>query len=549
VWFRVVAIVFFLAGTAFTIAAIYIARHAEPILKRSVVANLSERFHSPVELDQLHISVARVLQVRGSGLRILYLAGPTQPSQAQNAAPMLSVRSFTFRVSLRELVHLRAHITTVHVEGLDLHVPPHRDGSGSLFDFDASDAHAPSTQPKVVLLLDHIVCRNARIFIETTSKPGQPPKDPLEFDIKNLDLHNEGQTQPMLYQADVTNPKPKGDVHAFGHFGPWVGADPRSTPIDGDYTFKNANLGTIKGLGGILSSTGHFSGALGHLTIDGTTDTPRFSLDVSNHPMPLVTSFHAFVDGTSGDTTLAPVQATLGHSQFTASGTILRVKGKGHDIALAVAMPHGRIEDLLDIGVKTQPPVMTGTVTMRARVHIPPGDVRVAAKLELAGNLDVTGVEFSNAKLQDRVDGLSMRAQGKPQDVKAASSDGRPEVASQMAVTFSLAHELMTVSSLDYQFPGAKVDLDGVYSLDGNLFEFKGHVRTDATASQMLTGWKSVLVKPFDDLLKKNGAGVELPIALSGAKGDIKFGLAMHDANETPAQMATDLKGKKNSDK
>jgi hypothetical protein len=60
-------------------------------------------------------------------------------------------------------------------------------------------------------------------------------------------------------------------------------------------------------------------------------------------------------------------------------------------------------------------------------------------------------------------------------------------------------------------------------------------------------------VRPFDDLLKKNGAGVQLPIALSGTKGDVKFGLAMHDANETPAQMAADLKArrqaKKDSDK
>ncbi len=553
IWFRVLAILVLVAGIALVSSAVYISRHAEPILRESVVANLSKRFNSPVELDQLHISVARVLQVRGSGLRIHYLAGPTQPSADPNAPPMISVRSFTFRVSLRELLHMRAHITTVHVDGFDLHVPPHRDGSGSMFDDVARDSQVPSTQPKIALFLDHIVCHDARIFIETTSRPGQTPKDPLEFDIKSLDLINAGQTKPMLYQADVTNPRPKGDVHAFGHFGPWVGADPRSTPIDGDYTFKNANLATIKGLGGILSSSGHFSGILDHITIDGTTDTPRFSLDVSNHPMPLTTSFHAFVDGTSGDTTLAPVEATLGHSQFTAAGKIFRVKGKGHDINLTVTMPHGRIEDLLDVGVKTQPPVMKGDVTMRARVHIPPGDVRVAAKLELAGNLNITAVEFSNAKLQDRIDGLSLRAQGKPQDVKAASSDGRAEVASQMAVTFALSHELMTVTQLNYQVPGAKVDLDGVYSLDGNLFEFKGHVRTDATASQMLTGWKSALVRPFDDLLKKNGAGVQLPIALSGTKGDVKFGLAMHDANETPAQMAADLKArrqaKKDSDK
>ena len=66
----------------------------------------------------------------------------------------------------------------------------------------------------------------------------------------------------------------------------------------------------------------------------------------------------------------------------------------------------------------------------------------------------------------------------------------------------------MNVNDLHYQIPGALVLMNGVYSMDGNLFEFKGHVRTDATASQMVTGWKSWLLKPVDPFLKKNGAGL-----------------------------------------
>jgi hypothetical protein len=102
-----------------------------------------------------------------------------------------------------------------------------------------------------------------------------------------------------------------------------------------------------------------------------------------------------------------------------------------------------------------------------------------------------------------------MRAQGKPDEVRAVSSDRKAEVASLMAVQFRLANQLMTVPSVDYQIPGAKISMDGVYSLDGNLFEFKGHVRTEATASQMVTGWKAMLLKPLDPFLKKNGAGLE----------------------------------------
>jgi hypothetical protein len=80
--------------------------------------------------------------------------------------------------------------------------------------------------------------------------------------------------------------------------------------------------------------------------------------------------------------------------------------------------------------------------------------------------------------------------------------------------------------------------------MDGNLFEFKGHVRTEAKASEMVTGWKSMLLKPFDKMLAKNGAGVELPIEVSGAKGDVRFGLAMHGADESSKEMAEELKRK-----
>jgi hypothetical protein len=87
--------------------------------------------------------------------------------------------------------------------------------------------------------------------------------------------------------------------------------------------------------------------------------------------------------------------------------------------------------------------------------------------------------------------------------------------------------------------------MDGVYSLNGEVFEFKGHVRTDATASQMTTGWKSLLLKPVDPFLKKNGAGLELPIQISGARGDVHFGLAMHgSSNESTDEMKQDLKNK-----
>jgi hypothetical protein len=532
-WFAALGITLAVLLIAFVLTAEYVAHHIGPLLRSSVVATLSARFHSPVELDSLHVSVAKGLKVEGRGLRIFYLAGPTQPDlrqkQGLSAPPMLSVNSFSFRTSFHSLLHLKADIARVDVDGMDLHIPPH------------SGAHLPhevAPASRIQITLAKIYCKNVTLVIENAN----PEKVPLTFDIQNLKLTDVGAGQPMLYDAYVINPKPVGAVHATGHFGPWQSDDPRSTSVDGNYTFTNADLGTIKGIGGTLSSVGQFEGRLDHITVDGTTTTPNFSLDISNHPVPLETTFHAYVDATNGDTTLAPVQATLLHSHFTAQGTVVDIHGKGHDIDLTVNIPSGRIEDLLELGMKSAQPIMHGVVTLNAKLHIPPGDVRVTQKLQLAGTVHIQGVEFTNAKLQDRIDSLSMRAQGKPDDAKAAGSDGKPEVASQMTVDFSLGNALLLVPSLHYQVPGGAAQLHGAYSLNGSAYQFLGHISTTATASQMVTGWKSVLLTPFDSLFKKHGAGLELPISIGGVGNDVKYGLAMHGVDETPQQIAADLR-------
>ncbi len=531
--FKVLASVAAVVIVAIGIAAEYVAHHAEPILRRAVVESIEQRFHEPAELDGLSVSVVRGLEIQGSGLKLLPAAG--------SGHPVVIVKQFAFRTSLNDLLHLRARVDTIHVQGLELHIPPH-------------SVHLAKPQkephPAIKLVVHQIVCNDALVIIET-DKPG---KQPLQFAIQQLTLTDFGDQRPFVYQADLINPRPVGKLHVFGNFGPWNGAEPRSTPIDGNYTFSDAELDSIKGLSGTLQSTGRFTGVLGYLTVDGTTDTPNFGLDVSGHALPLQTTFHAFVDGTSGDTTLDNVQARLRNSSFTARGTIVRVHdpndghGIGHDIALTVDMPHGRIEDLLEIGMKTQPPVMRGAVQMQARLHIPPGHVRVSQKMQIAGSLKIAGVEFTNTHLQDRIDGLSLRAQGRPEDVKSAASDHKAEVASQLAADFTLADAMMKVPSLHYEVPGAQVQLEGVYSLDGNVFEFGGHVHTDAKASQMVTGWKSMLIKPFDGFLGgKSGSGVELPVSINGVKGDVSFGL--HSNHQTPDQMATQMRSQAHANK
>lgn len=526
------------------IAAEYIVRHAEPILRERVIQSLSQTFNSPVELDGLKISLVKGIEVEGKGLRIPFGTAPQGANSSKEIKPLLSVADFRFHTSLRGVLRPTAEVDVIRVDGVELHIPPKAQRpiilgtrQGKL----PADPARPKVRPRTVFLVHEVEATNAKLFIETD----KPSKEPLEFDIGRIHLEGGSATTPWQYTANLVNPKPVGDITAHGNIGPWDGDDPRQTHVDGDYSFEHADLDTIKGIGGHLSSQGHFDGPLELIAVEGDTDTPDFSIDTSNHPVPLHTHFKAHVDGTDGDTYLDQVNARLLHSDFVTRGKVVKIEGQGHDIALDVTMDHARIEDMLLMGVKTRPPLMSGQLAMQAKLHIAPGPVRVIQKLDLRGQFGIRGVRFSNPSFQDRVDGLSARAQGKPEQVALASQDRQAEVRSQMSARFTLVHGLLTAEDVHYEIPGATVLLHGVYSTDGNLFEFKGHVRADAHASEMVSGWKRWLLKPIDPFLAKHGAGMELPVQISGTQGDMHFGLALKDSDESAAEMVKDLKEKR----
>jgi hypothetical protein len=378
------------------------------------------------------------------------------------------------------------------------------------------------------IVVDEIVCGGMTLTIET-NKPG---KAPLVFAIREVTLHDVGPGKAIPFDARLVNAKPVGEIHSTGHFGPWQREEPRDTPLDGDYSFTNADLGTIKGISGTLASTGRFGGTLGEIGVTGTTETPDFALDVSDHPVNLRTEFDATVDGTTGDTKLNHVHATLLHTTLDVSGVVMRASDvpgagnvSGHTIDLTVASDRARVEDVLMLGVKTRPPLMLGGLTLRAHLRIPPGHASVTQKIRVQGTFAIHGATFTNPKWQQTVDSMSERASGNPEQANAAAAK---RVSSEVSGDFSLASAMLEIPELSYQTPGAQVNLAGKYALDGNTLQFDGTVRTKATASEMLTGWKSLLAMPLDKLLKKNGAGVEVPITISGTTSDPKVGVDMN---------------------
>ena len=491
-----------------------VLHRAYPILKGRIIETLSARFDSRVEMDGFQVSVLKGLEVSGNGLRIY----PTDEVVAAGAKdPLISLGQFSFHANVMGLFEKPMRVGAVKVSGMTISVPPKEVRQQA----SKSDRHLG----KIKIVVDEIDCDNSKLIIETA----RPDKDPKEFDLSHIVMRNVGPNAPWRYDATLVNAIPTGDIHAIGTFGPWVNESPGDSAVTGKYTFDHADLNTIKGIAGMLSSVGEFTGQLNRIIVDGTTDTPDFALDTANHKMSLHTNFHAVVDGTSGDTYLQPVDAKLGGSEFSCLGAIVNVKGKGHFIDLDVNVPNGRIQDFLELGVKTQPVVITGRLVMKTKLHIRPGDESVTQKLSLKGSFNLRGIHFTNDKVQDRVDMLSLRAQGDPKDAKP----GAPDVKSNMTGRFAMANGRLDFSQLVYTLPGGEVRLAGAYTLDGKEFDFGGKVRTDAKVSHMVSSrWKSLMLKPVDPFFKKDGAGAEIPVKIVGTGGEPRFGLDLKHKDE-----------------
>lgn len=159
---------------------------------------------------------------------------------------------------------------------------------------------------------------------------------------------------------------------------------------------------------------------------------------------------------------------------------------------------------------------------MRTTFDLPPGSADIADRVQLAGRFQVTGGYFSNEKVQSQIDGLSLRAQGHP---KLMHDAAQLKVPAELSGTFALNHGMLSFSALHFDVPGSDAALTGQYSLDGETFDFHGHLKMNAKLSQMMTGWKSLLLRPVDPFFSRHGAGTEIPFKITGTNDEPHFAI------------------------
>jgi len=109
------------------------------------------------------------------------------------------------------------------------------------------------------------------------------------------------------------------------------------------------------------------------------------------------------------------------------AGQIVRVPGPvvegaqqygGHDIALTVNVDRARIEIFLRLASRSGKVLLTGDVTMKTSLHIPPGPAPVHEAAGAERQLCAEHARFASAKIQGRITELSLRGQGRPGDVR-----------------------------------------------------------------------------------------------------------------------------------
>jgi hypothetical protein len=503
-------IVLVVAGAYF--AASVIAKRFEPALRAQAIQYMQDRFHSQVEIGSLHINRPKmstiqillrhgrgaIVSVEGQGISMRFGGDRSRP-------PLIAIKKLFFTVDLEVLVAPKKSVNFVSIDGMEINIPPKDERPKLGGEKDSNSAVAfQNVQIRDVVL---------------TLLPKDASKPPLRFHIARLHLQSAGANYASRYDADLTIPKPPGTIKSRGTFGPWDASTPGDTPLKGDYTFDNADLGIFKGIAGTLSSKGTFDGALDSVNVRGTTYVPNFRLKMSGNPLPLSTTFEALVDGSNGNTVLQPVRATLGHTNFTTAGAVIKnAEYSKRSITLQVKMPNGDMRDLLLLAMKG-PPFMEGMINMQSSIEIPPLNSTVKEKLVLDGTFDVHNAKFLKSTIQNQIDQLSRRGQGQPKN------EAIDQVISSMQGSFHLENQVMTFRSLAFEVPGADLSAAGNYDMAADRLDFHGALKLDAKLSQTVTGWKRWLLKPADPFFAKNGAGTFVKIKIEGSSRQPQFGL------------------------
>lgn len=503
--------------------------------REKVIVYLEERLDSEVELAALEIDLWPLPSIGGRGLVVRHHGRRDVP-------PLVSIREFSADASFRGLLRRPLRVRRVRLDGLRIHVPPRkrdegpgardqergkRDGQQAAARVEvrpasattaslAQAAPAPAEQREPAVVVGEILADEAQLEIGTR-RTDRPPR---LFELHRMRLQEFAIEHASRFDASLTNPQPPGQITTSGTFGPWNSQAPSATPLAGTYTFERADLGVFKGIDGTLVSRGEFGGRLERIDVRGKADITDFEVKVAGNRVRLVSEFVTVVDGTNGNTELTDVHATWLESALDARGAVTGQRGKrGRTVALDVTMQQAALRDVLQFAIKDDKVPLEGLLDLKTRFVLPPGEADVVERLELDGHFEIDRAKFLSLNVQKAIAELSRRGRGEIEPETGES------VVSNLRGHIVLREGQARFSKLTFEVPGAEVRLAGVYAIQREWLDFRGELRLDATVSETQQGWKRTLLRPFDPLFSKDGAGAVVPITIAGPRAKPKFGV------------------------
>jgi hypothetical protein len=459
-----------------------------PFTRDSILRALQEKFSSAVQLKTFHATYFTPgCVVEGATFR---------RNSDQDAPPIATIEKLTIQGSYWGLFTIPKRVRRVRVEGLRIFVSPRSERNGN--------EALPGSPEQFALIIDEIIADGA--VVEYTS--GELGTEPIKFEIHKLTLNSVADDRPMSFHATLQNAKPPGEIRTDGQFGPLLPVNVGHTVLSGSYTFQHADLVVFPGIAGTLSSTGKFNGVLEHIEVEGNTDVPDFRVTRNNHAVHLKTQFHAIVNGMDGDVALQSVNAQLGQTSVVSHGEVATKAGsEAKTVSLEATEQQGRIQDWLRLLSKAERPALTGAMTFRAQVLVPPGKRNFIKRVHLEGDFGIDAMRFTRSA-QENVDTLSQVAQGEKENDDPASVVGN------LKGHVLLKDAIATFPDVFFIIPGALAHVHGTYGVLTQQVNFHGTLRVDNKLSKGSKGMKSFVLKLVESFLKKKKVGEIIPIKI-----------------------------------
>ncbi len=413
------------------------------------------------------------------------------------------------------------HVKLVRVEGLRILVPPL--GSEQF-----------ETPQRSSVVIDDMVADGAILEVASRDAGNQPYK----FTFRGFTISDVGSNVPAFFKATLSNPQPPGEITTTGKFGPWKSDDVGSTAVSGEYYFEHADLGSFGGISGLLASSGKFSGTLERINVAGSTDVPLFAVSRSSNQTQLHSQFNAVVNAENGDVSLQKVSANFRQTIISAQGSVAGKAGQtGKTASLEITGKDGRIQDLLLLFIKSPQAPMSGIVSFKANVSVPPEDKPFLEKVELQGDFGINGGSFTPGA-QQNVNNLSEGGSGEKKPNNSKNETDTPNVLSNLKGHLILKNGTATFSNLSFSVPGALAQMRGTYSVISQKINLHGTLKTAADISKTTSGVKSLMLKMMAPLFKNKPNGYVAPVKITGTYDHPLFGLDLGNSDNGKNQNA-----------